>query len=101
MYARYETAASQSEGAGQQLAAISSLIKGQQVPYTDFVILEPCGTRMKKETRFHGLILNRSGELSQSEDFGLSSIATWKAGYGVFINAMVMQDAADLGPLLQ
>ena len=56
---------------------------------------------MKKETRFHGLILNRSGELSQSEDFGLSSIATWKVGYGVFINAMVMQDAADLGPLLQ
>ena len=108
MFARYETLfgkgqrpPSDKEPSSEQLAALSSLLKTHQVPYVDFAIFGPYGTRIKKKLKFSGLVLNKAGELVQSEIFGPSTLSVWKASYAVFRNAMVMLDALDLGPLLQ
>ena len=37
----------------------------------------------------------------QTEMYGPSYLSSWKVSYGVCLNAMIMLDAADLGPLLQ
>ena len=108
MFARYETLfgkgqrpPSNREPTAEQLAALRSLLNSQQVPYCDFAIYGPHGTRITRKLKFSGLVLNKNGELVQSEIYGPSSLEAWKVSYGVFLNSMIMLDAADLGPLLQ
>ena len=108
MFARYEALFGKGqrppnnrEPTSEQLAALRSLIASSEVPYADFAIFSSYGTRIQKKLRFQGLTLSRSGELVQTEMYGPSSLSSWKVSYGVYLNAMIMLDAADLGLLLQ
>ena len=101
MFGKGQRPPSNREPTSEQLAALRSLIASNQVPYTYFAIFSSYGTRIQKKLRFQGLTLSRSGELVQTEMYGPSSLSSWKVSYGVYLNAMIMLDAADLGLLLQ
>ena len=81
----------------EQLAAVKSLLDTNQVPYTDFAVWGPFGSRIRKKLKYQGLTMNKE----ETELFGPPNLQIWKASYQVFSNCMIMWDGADLGPLIQ
>ena len=107
MFGRYEAffgkghrPPSNREPTVEQLTAMKALLSTGQVPYADFAVWGPHGSRIKKKLKFQGLTFNRQGEMTQTELFGPPSLAAWKVCYEVFLNTMVMLDSVDLSPLL-
>ena len=72
MYGRYEVLFGKGQRppnnrdpSAEQLAAVKSLLDTHQVPYTDFAVWGPFGSRIRKKLKFQGLTMNKEGDLVQ------------------------------------
>lgn len=106
MFARYETLFGKGqrpnpnqEPSVEQLSGLKALVDSHQCPYADFAIFQPHAARIMKKIKFSGLILTKSGALSQAELYGPPDLDSWRSCYDVWCNAMIMLDQIDLGPL--
>ena len=106
MLARYETLFGKGqrpqpnhEPSIEQLSGLKALVDGGQCPYADFAIFQPYAARIMKRIKFSGLVITKSGALSQAEIYGPPDLDSWRSSYDVWANAMIMLDTMDLGPL--
>jgi len=106
MLARYETLYGKGqrpqpnqEPSIEQLSGLKALVDGGQCPYADFAIFQPYAARIMKRIKFSGLVITKSGALSQAEIYGPPDLDSWRSSYDVWANAMIMLDIMDLGPL--
>ena len=85
----------------EQVSAIRHLLRQNCPPYCDFSIFGPYGHRLVKKIKLSGLMITKEGTLSTIELHGPPSITMWQQSYQVWLNVMVMLDAADLGTLMK
>ena len=76
------------------------MIECERVPYVDFAIFGPHGCRMERRLRLQAVRFGSGGEIQPIEVFGPSTFDAWRLSYGVFLTAMVMLKAIDLGLLI-
>ena len=86
MFARYEALFGKGqrpnpnqEPSVEQLSGVKALVDSNQCPYADFAIFQPHAARIMKKIKFSGLILTKSGTLSQAELYGPPDLDTWRA----------------------
>jgi hypothetical protein len=81
-----------------QLAALSTRLARDMVPYTDFGVWGPFGRRMQKAMRFTAQVFV-AGELTTKAFRGPDSFPLWRAGWRVFRTALLMLHGAKPGQL--
>ena len=73
----------------EQLSGLKALVDGGQCPYADFAIFQPYAARIMKRIKFSGLVITKSGALSQAEIYGPPDLDSWRSSYDVWANAMI------------
>ena len=106
MYARYETVFGRDcrppidrDPTAEQVSGIHSLVSTGRTPYCDFAVFGPHGARIMKRIKFHGLVQDKSGQLTRAELYGPPDFSSWKACFDTYCNALILLGTASLGPL--
>ena len=101
VYGRGERPPKDAEPTGEQLAAITHLLKAGLPPYADFSIFGPFGRRIERKVKLSGMSLGRDGVIRQIELHGPPNISAWIQSYNVLMTILVMSKAVDLGILMR
>ena len=77
-----------------QLSALSQRVAGGGVPYADFAVWGPCGSRIEKRMKFRSSFLDTGGEWKSIEVPGPSSFGVWEECWSVFEAACIADGIA-------
>ena len=75
----------------EQLAAVAALADptSSKIPYADFGIWGPHGTRILRRTKLGGLRMDRDGSFRTAELYGPESLAVWQGCWAVWETACI------------
>ena len=77
-----------------QLSALSQRVAGGGVPYADFAVWGPNGSRIEKGMKFRSSFLDTGGEWKSIEVPGPSSFGVWEECWSVFEVACIADEVA-------
>ena len=77
-----------------QLTALNFLIENGMVPYADFALFNPYGTRVERKLKFVQHFMNAEGQWRTAEVPGPSTLDQWKACWEVYTVAAISLDIA-------
>ena len=83
----------------EQVSGIHSLVSTGRTPYCDFAVFGPHGAHIMKRIKFHGLVQDKSGQLTRAELYGPPDFSSWKACFDTYCNALILLGTASLGLL--
>ena len=75
-----------------QLTAIQFLLDNSMVPYTDFAVFNPYGTRVERKLKYVQHYMNSEGKWRASEVPGPATVEQWRACWDVFAVAAISLD---------
>ena len=83
-----------------QLSAVKYMLDADMVPYVDYAIWGPHGSRMEKKMKLGGQVWQANGTFRYIEIAGPPTIEVWNDAFDVMQTAFVFLDVLDLGTMV-